>query len=90
MKEHKNRAWKPEAESRSDLERYSKAFQESMTKSGPVAGAGYTLLGAIIMLGLIGYWIDRWLGFSPWFLLGGLLLGIIIGFYNLAMVIWKR
>jgi len=90
MEDHKNRSWKPEAESGNDLERYSKAFQESMTKSAPIAGAGYTLIGAIILLGLIGYWVDRWLGFSPWFLLGGLLLGIIIGFYNLAKVMWKR
>jgi F0F1-type ATP synthase assembly protein I len=90
MEKHKNRAWKPEAESGNDLERYSKAFQESMTKSAPIASAGYTLIGAIIMLGLIGYWIDRWLGQSPWFLLGGLLMGIIIGFYNLAKVMWKR
>jgi F0F1-type ATP synthase assembly protein I len=90
MRQHKNRSWKPETESGSDLERYSRAFQDYVRKSAPAAAAGYTLIGAILLLGLIGYWVDRWSGHSPWFLLGGLLLGIIIGFYNLAMVIWKR
>jgi|WetSurMetagenome_2_1015567.scaffolds.fasta_scaffold39733_5 F0F1-type ATP synthase assembly protein I len=89
MEQHRNRTWKPETESENDLERYATSLQEGMRRSGPIAGAGYTLIGAIIMLGLIGYWLDRWLGCSPWFLLGGLLLGIIIGFYNLAKVIWK-
>ena len=32
--------------------------------------------------------IDRWRGTSPWFLLGGLLLGLIVGFYELAKAIW--
>ncbi len=44
------------------------------------AGASYTLIGAIILLGGIGYAVDSWRGTSPWFLLGGLLLGIIVGF----------
>jgi F0F1-type ATP synthase assembly protein I len=90
MEQHENRDWKPDDEDGSDLERYTRSFQESMSKSAPVAGAGYTLIGAIIMMGFIGYCVDMWLGCSPWFLLGGLLLGIIIGFYNLAKVIWKR
>jgi len=64
-------------------------LQENIRKSGPAAAAGYTLIGAILLLGAIGYLIDQWRGSSPWFLLGGLLLGIVVGFYELAKTVWK-
>lgn len=70
------------------LEKTAKAFQENVTRAGPVASAGYTLIGAIILLGGIGYAVDRWRGTTPWFLLAGLLLGLIVGFYELAKVVW--
>ena len=72
------------------LERAAKAFQDNVTRSGPVASASYTLIGAIILLGGIGYAIDRWRGTTPWFLLGGLFLGLIVGFYELAKAVWPR
>ena len=59
------------------------AFQENLRRAGPAA-AGYTLIGAILLLGGLGYAIDRWRGTAPWFLLAGLLLGIVVGFYELA------
>lgn len=45
--------------------------------------ASYSLIGAIFLFAAIGYWVDRWWGTSPWFLLAGLLLGVVIGFYEL-------
>jgi F0F1-type ATP synthase assembly protein I len=53
-----------------------------------MAAASYTLIGAIIVLGGLGYFADTWFGTSPWLLLTGLLLGIVVGFYELAMVVW--
>jgi F0F1-type ATP synthase assembly protein I len=70
------------------LEKAAKAFQENVNRAGPAASASYTLIGAIILLGGIGYTLDRWLGTGPWFLLAGLLLGLIVGFYELAKTIW--
>jgi F0F1-type ATP synthase assembly protein I len=52
--------------------------------------AGYTLIGAIVLLGGIGYAIDMWRDSSPWGLLGGLTLGLIVGFYELAKVMWGK
>ena len=72
------------------LERSARGLQESAEKAGPAAGASYTLIGAILLLGGLGYGIDRWRGTSPWFLVGGLLLGMIVGFYGLAQTIWHR
>jgi len=67
-----------------------KSFQDNVARSGPVAAASYTLTGAILLLGGAGYALDRWLATSPWCLLGGLLLGLIIGFYDLAKTVWPQ
>jgi hypothetical protein len=60
-----------------------------LIRSGPAASIGYTLIGAIVVLGGIGYALDEWQGTSPWFLLGGLMLGLIVGFYELAKAMWR-
>ena len=67
-----------------------KYLQENLRRAGPAAAAGYTLIGAILLLGGIGYAVDWWQGTSPWGLFIGLLLGIIVGFYELAKIVWKR
>jgi F0F1-type ATP synthase assembly protein I len=72
------------------LERSARSLQENAERAGPAAGASYTLIGAIIVLGGIGYALDVWRGTSPWFLLAGLLLGLVIGFWELAKTVWHR
>lgn len=66
------------------LARSLKFLQENVRRSGPAAAASYTLIGAILLLGAIGYALDEWRGTSPWFLITGLLLGIVVGLYELA------
>jgi F0F1-type ATP synthase assembly protein I len=70
--------------------RSAQALQDNVRRAGPAAGASYTLIGAIVLLGGIGYGIDQWRGTAPWGLLAGLLLGVIVGFYELAKVVWHR
>lgn len=72
------------------LARSLRFMQENLRRSGPAAMAGYTLMGAILLLGGIGYALDAWRGTSPWFLLGGLLLGLVVGFVELAKIIWRK
>jgi F0F1-type ATP synthase assembly protein I len=62
----------------------NKALQDALVENEPRIVASYALLGAIVLLGAIGYGIDRWAGTSPWFLLIGLLIGIASGFGNLV------
>ena len=51
----------------------------------------YTLIGAIILLGGIGYAVDEWRGTAPWGLFIGVILGLIVGFYELAKAtLWRR
>jgi F0F1-type ATP synthase assembly protein I len=74
----------------SPLTRSARALQHNVEESGPAAGASYTLIGAIMLLGGIGYAVDTWRGTSHWFLLGGLLLGIVVGMYELAKTVFVK
>jgi F0F1-type ATP synthase assembly protein I len=80
----------PKDKRESFLTRSTRSFQENIERAGPAAGASYGLIGAIILLGGIGYAVDAWRGTSPWFLLAGLLLGLIVGFYELARTVWRK
>ena len=68
------------------VERAARAFQANLASAGPVAAASYTLVGGIILLGGIGYAVDRWWGTAPWGLVIGLALGIVVGFYEIIRV----
>jgi F0F1-type ATP synthase assembly protein I len=72
------------------LARSFRYLQDNVRRSGPAAAASYSLIGAILLLGGIGYGIDEWRGTSPWFLLGGLLMGVVVGFYELAKTVWGK
>ena len=65
-------------------------LQKIIKQSGPAMGASYTLIGSILILGTLGYFIDKWQDTSPIFLLIGLFLGIIVGFYEIAKAIWAK
>ncbi len=70
--------------------RSAKSLQENATQAGPAASASYTIIGAILLLGGVGYAVDVWLETSPWGLFAGLLAGIVVGFYELARTIWRK
>lgn len=65
-------------------------FQDNVSRSGPVAVASYSLIGAIVGLGAVGYGVDVWLGTKPWGVFVGLMLGLVVGFYELAKAVRLR
>jgi ATP synthase protein I len=70
--------------------RAAEELQANASRAGEAASASYTLVGGIILLGGIGYAVDKWLGSAPWGLLTGLFLGIVVGFYGLVKMAWRR
>ena len=50
---------------------------------GELSTVGITLVVATVIGLAGGYYLDRWLGTSPWLTLVGLLFGIAAGFVNL-------
>ena len=77
-------------DSESDLARSTRAMQKSAEQAGSAAGAGYTLIGAILVLGGIGYAVDAWRGNSHWGLVTGLILGVVVGMYELAKTVFLK
>jgi F0F1-type ATP synthase assembly protein I len=51
-------------------------------KSGIVYGAVFSLAVAIVVCLLMGWLLDRWLKTGPWLLVGGIVLGAVVGFYQ--------
>jgi F0F1-type ATP synthase assembly protein I len=80
----------PTRDRKSFPSRSVRQFGRNVSRAGPAASAGYTLIGAIVLLGGLGYLADRYWGTSPWLVLTGLILGVVVGFYELAKVIWPR
>jgi F0F1-type ATP synthase assembly protein I len=70
--------------------RSAQSLQDNATQAGPAASASYTLIGAILLLGGIGYAVDYWQGTAPWGLFAGLVIGIVVGFYELVKTIWHK
>ena len=48
------------------------------------SGIGLELAGAVAGFALLGYWVDRRFGTQPWGSIGGVVLGLIGGLYNLV------
>ena len=88
----------PERPQQDDVERrdgtglpgQAEEFQRNLRSSAHYAAASYTLIGGIVVLGGLGYFADDWFDTSPWLLLLGLLMGILVGFYELIRVVWGR
>ena len=81
----------PESEQGLFLARSLKYLQENLRRAGPAAGAGYMLIGALGLFGGLGHALDAWLGTKqPWFLLTCLLLGVVVGFVELAKIIFRK
>jgi ATP synthase protein I len=48
------------------------------------SGVGLELAGATAGLALLGYWIDGRFGTRPWGIIGGVVIGLVGGLYNLV------
>tara|TARA_B100001115_G_scaffold31962_1_gene23623 strand:+ start:89 stop:355 length:267 start_codon:yes stop_codon:yes gene_type:complete len=66
-----------------------KSFQNVVQQSGPAAAASYGLIASILIFTYIGWIIDKNIDSSPFAILIGMLLGMIIGFYHLIKAVGK-
>ena len=66
-----------------------KSFQNIVKQSGPAAAASYGLIASILIFTYFGSIIDRKIDSSPFAIIIGMILGLIIGFYHLIKVVSK-
>ncbi len=72
--EEQNQNFKPETEG------------ETVRKSGLAYAAAFTLFSTVVVLLGAGYLLDRWLDSSPWGIVGGIVLGSVVGFYQFVRI----
>ena len=71
------------------IEENFKSFQNIAQQFGPAAAASYGLIASILIFTYLGWIIDKNIDSSPFALLIGMLLGMIIGFYHLIKAVGK-
>ena len=52
--------------------------------------ASYSVLGALAFFGFGGYWLDRYRNNENFWLIIGLILGTVVGLYELSKLIFKE
>ena len=80
---------KEKGEGQIDILENFKSFQNIVKQSGPAAAASYGLIASILIFTYFGWLIDRKIDSSPFAILIGMLLGMLIGFYHLIKVAGK-
>ena len=80
---------KEKGEGQIDILENFKSFQNIVKQSGPAAAASYGLIASILIFTYFGWMIDKKIDSSPFAILTGMLLGMIIGFYHLIKVVGK-
>ena len=63
--------------------------QHSAGKSSVLIGAVFSLASAIVVCLLAGWLLDKWLKTGPWLLVAGIILGAVVGFYQLIRVMMR-
>jgi F0F1-type ATP synthase assembly protein I len=63
------------------------SLQEELGQRERPMSVSYGIIGAILVLGALGFVLDRQMGSTPWLMLGGLFLGLGLGFYSLKRFI---
>lgn len=58
------------------------SLAQAMQAAQPYMDAAWQLAGALGMCALAGWWLDKKFGTTPWFLLGGAMLGLSAGMYS--------
>jgi ATP synthase protein I len=60
--------------------------QDENRKAGFAYAAGIALFASVVTFCAIGYFLDRWLGTQPWFLVGGIVLGSALGLFEFIRI----
>jgi len=55
-------------------------------KAGFAYAAGIVLFASVASFCALGYFLDRWFGTQPWFLIGGIILGSAAGLFEFVRI----
>ena len=60
------------------------SFQKVLNQAGPAASASYSLIASIFLFIFGGFYIDNYLDTSPAGIIIGMVLGLVVGFYQMV------
>ena len=60
------------------------SFQKVLNQAGPAANASYSLIASILSFIFIGFYIDDYFDISPAGTIIGMILGLVVGFYQMV------
>jgi F0F1-type ATP synthase assembly protein I len=66
------------------------SFEDILDRSVPTLFAGYGLVASLLLLAVVGFLLDRWLGATSWLLIGGIVMPLILGFAGLVRISRRR
>ena len=61
-------------------------FQKVLNQAGPAASASYSLIASILLFIFIGFNVDNHFEISPFGIIIGMVLGLVVGFYQMVKV----
>lgn len=70
-------------------EKKKQSLAETYRQLGPYMGLGTELVGSVVGMLLLGYFLDEHFHTSPWLTLTGALIGMVGGFYNFIREVQK-
>jgi len=66
------------------------SFQKIIKQAGPAASASYSLVASILLFTFIGWYIDSNNDTSPFWVIVGIFIGILVGFYHLIKTMTSK
>lgn len=61
--------------------------RDAIRQSGLVYGAVLSLVFSVLSMLLVGWALDRWLDTEPYLIITGIVLGMVVGFYQFIKLI---
>lgn len=62
------------------------SWQDALRQAGPYMGLGMQMAFTMVACTLGGYYLDRWLRTSPWLIISGAVLGMVMVFVYLIQI----
>jgi F0F1-type ATP synthase assembly protein I len=60
--------------------------QDSRRRAPAVGSLGFILVALVVLCTVLGYFLDRWLGTTPWLMVAGVFVGGGLGFTYVVLV----
>ena len=56
----------------------NESMEENLERSAPAIFRAYRFVGSVLFFGGAGYLLDRWMATTPWLLIAGLIVGVLV------------